>query len=92
MAMEVSRNRDKNRFETKVGNDCAFIDYTLKDDTLYLTHTEVPPAMQGKGIGSKLVAATLNYIEEAGFKIVSTCPFVSNYLKKHPEYAHLVAV
>ena len=56
-----------------------------------LVHTEVPPAMQGLGVGSRLVKAVLDDAHAHGRPIVPACEFVKSYLERHPEYADVVA-
>ena len=83
--LTISDNRSLNRFEYKQGEHLAIIDYTLKNDKIYLMHTEVPQALGGQGIGSGLVKAVLQNIKDRGLKLVPLCPFVVSYLKRHPE-------
>ncbi|GLR18068.1 GNAT family N-acetyltransferase [Portibacter lacus] len=83
--LTISDNRSLNRFEYKQGEHLAIIDYTLKNDKIYLMHTEVPEALGGQGIGSGLVKAVLQNIKDRGLKLVPLCPFVVSYLKRHPE-------
>jgi len=42
-------------------------------------------------VGSQLVAATLEDIRSRGLSIVAICPFVRAYIRRHPEFADLVA-
>ena len=56
-----------------------------------LTHTEVPEAMSGQGVGSKLVAGVLDKIRSEGAKVVAQCEFVAAFVKRHPGYQSLVA-
>jgi predicted GNAT family acetyltransferase len=49
-------------------------------------HMGVPPALEGRGIGSALVRAGLSYAREQGYHIVPLCSFVAAYLRRHPEY------
>ncbi|MHA7059638.1 N-acetyltransferase [Aquimarina sp. M1] len=35
-----------------------------KDNSIYLTHTEVPKTIEEKGLGSTIVKKTLNYIRQ----------------------------
>jgi predicted GNAT family acetyltransferase len=56
-----------------------------------LIHTEVVPAAEGTGVGSQLVAATLEDLRSRGLSIVAICPFVRAYIRRHPEFADLVA-
>ena len=54
-------------------------------------HTEVPPALEGRGIGSALVRGMLEAIRARGLKVVVKCPFVATYMGKHPEFNDLIA-
>ena len=56
-----------------------------------LLHTEVPDALSGQGIGSKLVRATLEAFRREGVKVVPRCEFVAAYVARHPEYRDLLA-
>jgi predicted GNAT family acetyltransferase len=81
----------KKKFELSINNHVAFIEYILaKDNKIYLTHTEVPSALGGKGVGSALVKKVLNYIRNKGYTLIPLCPFVAAYLKKHQEYVNLL--
>ncbi|RZS99925.1 GNAT family N-acetyltransferase [Aquimarina brevivitae] len=83
---ENNVDRPKKRFELKIEEQTAFIEYILtKDNVIYLTHTEVPDALEGNGVGSALVKKSLAYIKEQGYRLVPLCPFVAAYIKKHPE-------
>ncbi|MGB5371348.1 MAG: GNAT family N-acetyltransferase [Flavobacteriaceae bacterium] len=81
-------NGDKKRFELKIGDHIAFMDYILsKQHIIYLTHTEVPQALEGKGVGSALVSKVLDHVKERQLKMAPLCPFLASYLKRHPEMA-----
>lgn len=89
---KVTKNESKNRFEMNLGGKIALIEYQKNGkDTLNLTHTEVPPEFEGKGIGNQLVQQTLEQIKTDGKKIIPTCRFISVYIKRHPEYDDLIA-
>ncbi|MEW7292282.1 GNAT family N-acetyltransferase [Aquimarina sp. 2304DJ70-9] len=76
----------KKRFEFHVENEIAFIEYILaKGNSIYLTHTEVPKSLEGKGLGSAIIKKTLEYVREKKYQLVPLCPFVAVYLKRHPE-------
>ncbi len=77
---------EKNRFEIRVENLVAELNYTLHGDTITFLHTGVPSELEGQGVGKKLVKAGLDYAQANGFKIRSMCWFVSGYMKRHPEY------
>ncbi|WP_232622975.1 GNAT family N-acetyltransferase [Pareuzebyella sediminis] len=76
----------KNRFELNVDGQVAFIDFIrAKENKIFLTHTEVPKSLEGKGVGSTIVSKVLGYIRENNLKLVPLCPFVAAYIKRHPE-------
>lgn len=88
----VRNNLDKNRFELEIDGKLAISEYQRIDDkTLALVHTEVDPDQEGKGVGSQLTKGVFEYVEQHNMKIVSLCPFVSAYLKRHPEWNRIVA-
>lgn len=91
MEIELIDNTDKSRFEVEIKDKMAIMDYKKKDNKLYILHTEVPKEFEGKGIASAMVKKVLNLIKEKDMKLVSLCPFVSGYIKRHPEYKSLVA-
>ena len=64
--------------------------YNQQGDTIYFIHTEVPPALEGKGVGGELAKAGLDYARANNLKVVARCPFVASYVKRHPEYGDLV--
>ncbi|MGB5818890.1 MAG: GNAT family N-acetyltransferase [Saonia sp.] len=76
----------KKKFEIHIADDVAYIDYMIsKQRIIYLTHTEVPRHLEGKGIGSVLVSKVLDFIRASDLKMAPLCPFVAAYLKRHPE-------
>jgi uncharacterized protein len=90
MATEVRNNAELNRFELEVDGHTAVSYYRLSPGVITFTHTEVPPALGGRGVGSTLVRGALELARAQGLKVVSKCPFVSAYLGKHPEFNDLV--
>ena len=67
------------------------IRYRREPDRLELVHTEVLPSAAGTGAGSQLVKTALDDIRARGLRVVPYCPFVAAYIRRHPEYADLVA-
>ena len=88
---EVKDNPAKGRFEMTGGDAVAFVEYTRAGDRIVLTHTEVPEALSGRGVGSKLVRGTLDAVRAEGSKVVPRCEFVAAYVERHPEYRDLLA-
>jgi len=47
--------------------------------------------MRGNGVASRLVAKALRYALDHGLTVIPTCPFVSAFIRKHKEYAAVLA-
>lgn len=90
MDLNVTDNPDKKRYEVTVEGSTAFVEYIKAQDKIYLTHTEVPTNLEGKGLGSSLVLKVLEDLERQDLTLIPLCPFVAMYLKKHPEWKKLV--
>lgn len=73
-----------------VKDHIAFIDFLKENQTLVLTHTEVPEEISGQGIGKKLVYEVLSYAETNSFRVIPRCSFIIKYMKSHPETQHLL--
>lgn len=87
---EVIHNQEEHRFENTTDGHVAVLDYMLKGEIMIFTHTGVPPAIGGRGVGSKLVKSGLDYARENRLQVRSLCWFVSKYIRRHPEYQDLV--
>ena len=88
----VKDNRSQHRFELDTDGKLSIVAYQMVDDeTLALTHTEVDPSLEGKGVGSRLVQGVLEYAGRNNLKIVPICPFVATYLKRHPDWNRIVS-
>jgi predicted GNAT family acetyltransferase len=90
LAEEVRNNPALNRFELDVDGHTAVSYYRLSPGVITFTHTEVPPALEGHGVGSRLVRAALESARAQGLKVVARCPFVAAYMGKHPEFNDLL--
>lgn len=81
----------RQRYELAIGDALAFIDYRRQGRTVTMTHAEVPPALRGGGVGSALVKGALALVRERGERVIPLCPFVEQYIRRHPETRDLLA-
>ena len=88
---EVVHNAAARRFEAEIGGLLCRADYLLVGDTMRMFHTEVPPRLEGRGIASALVRAAFDYAAANGLKIAPACSYVSAWVRRHREFANLVA-
>ena len=88
----VIDNPDRHRFEMSVDDQIAFVSYRRAPGVVTLTHAEVPSALEGRGVGGELVAATLDALRAEGVKVIPRCSFVAAYMRRHAaRYADMVA-
>jgi hypothetical protein len=86
----VRDNPALNRFELDLDGHMAVAYYQLAPGVITFRHTEVPQALSGHGIGSRLVRGALDAARARGLKVVAKCPFVAAYMAKHPEFNDLL--
>jgi predicted GNAT family acetyltransferase len=87
----VRDNLEKHRFEIDLGDgSLAIAEYTLPQGKIVFTHTEVPKAHEGQGIGTALVRFALAFARERGLQVIPICPFFAAYIKKHIEEQDLL--
>ncbi|NUP46496.1 MAG: N-acetyltransferase [Catenulispora sp.] len=84
---EVVDNELEDRFEIWHGGRLAgFAAYRRRAGATIFVHTEIGDEFGGKGLGSTLAHRALEETVARGETIVPVCPFITAYLRKHPEY------
>lgn len=84
-SVAVVNNSERHRFEASIAGETAFLEYRLKPPSIMLLHTEVPEALRGHGAGGALARAAIAYARREGLRVVVECPFVREYLRRHPD-------
>jgi uncharacterized protein len=87
---DIIDNKAHHRFELEVEGHVAKSFYRIENGVITFIHTEVPPELGGKGIGSRLIKGALDQVRANGLKVIAECPFVKAYIEKHAEYADLL--
>ena len=83
-AFAIVDNPEKQRFEVDLGDgSMAIADYTVRHGKIIFTHTKVPSAHEGQGIGSALVRFALAAARERKLQVVPICPFFAAYIQSH---------
>ena len=90
MTLKIFNNTLKHRFETEVGSKTAFLNYRIASQVITFTHTEVPSSINGRGIGTALVKAGLDYAIEQGLRVIPQCSFVADFIQIHPQFQSLI--
>ena len=87
---KVHDNRSEQEFDLEVDGHRAIAAYQMEGDTIVFTHTKVPEAIEGQGVGSKLIRAALDSARDRGLTVVPQCAFVAAFIDRHPEYRDLL--
>ena len=84
-APEVRDNAAAHRLEVEIDGKLAIVDYNLISGGIVVAHTEVPPALEGRGIASAMYRALIARAREEGRRVIPVCPVFALYLKRHAE-------
>ncbi len=90
MTSSVRDNPSRHRFEIDVDGVIAFSVYRHEPGVVTFVHTEVPDALSGRGVGSKVAQGALEIVRARGEKVIAECPFIAGYIKKHLEFQDLL--
>lgn len=92
MGAVIRHEPQARRFVTGAGDEAAYLTYRELDGRILdFDHTFVPHRFRGGGIASQLTAHALQYARAGGYRVIPSCPFVSTYIARHPEYRDLLA-
>jgi uncharacterized protein len=87
--MEIQQINDTRRgyFEAvEDGKEAGKMTYTWAGDSKFIIdHTEVSEDFSGKGVGKKLLMATVDYARTNNLKIIPLCPFAKSVFDKVEE-------
>jgi len=87
----LANDREHHRYlMTADGAQVGLAQYREQPGELVITHVEIDDAVGGQGLGSRLVAFLLQDARDRDLDVVPLCPFVREYIARHPEHHDLV--
>lgn len=89
--LPVEHDTRASRFVVRTPQGEAECCYRRQDGLLLVTHTEVPPALEGRGLAARVVEATLGWARQEGLKVRPLCSYVAVYMRRHPQTRDLLA-
>lgn len=89
--LDIVHNVAETRFEARIDGWLCRCDYRMHEGVMQLVHTEVPPALEGRGIAAQLVRAALAHAQASGLKVQPRCSYVRVYMQRHPDTRSLLA-
>ncbi len=91
MNIPVHHDIAASRFAAEVDGQLCVADYRLSGAVMTMTHTLVPPPLEGRGIAAALVAEALDYARREGLRVRPACSYVARYMRRHPATLDLLA-
>ena len=85
-AYTIHNNEQEQQLEVIQDGEKATLTYRFYKKDIAFMHTAVPPALEGKGIAGALARAAFALAKGLHKPVMVYCPYVGNFLKKHPEY------
>jgi hypothetical protein len=94
MSLTVQENAATHRYEAlaESGVVAGFVEFVDHRGSRLLFHTEVDDAFEGQGVGSTLARQSIDQALASGHTVDVSCPFITSYLKRHPELAAKVTL
>ena len=90
-ASTVRDNAAASQFEIFLGSKRAgFAQYRRTAGHITFTHTVIEPEFEGKGVGGRLAKAALDAARADGLLVTPRCPFIAEYIRRHPAYTDIV--
>jgi predicted GNAT family acetyltransferase len=86
----IRNDESAEQFQLWVEGHVALLQYRRRPGRMRFVHTEVPAALQGRGLADRLAHAGLEFARAHGLRVIPACPFVAAYIGRHPEYHSLV--
>ncbi len=90
MQSTIQHDRSAHRFHAEVDGARCLLDYTLASGVMSIVHTEVPPAVGGRGIASALTEAAITTARQEGWKVEPACSYAAAWMQRHPEQRDLL--
>ena len=92
MSPAITHDTARQRYSLVIDGVEAYLTYERRQPGVrHITHTIVPDAIGGRGIGKRLVTRIIEDIRAAGEKVTSSCWYASGVIDKTAEWADLKA-
>lgn len=91
MSRTIEHKPEQHRFEWTEDGALSLLDYHLHNKLMTITHTEVPPALGGRGIAADLTRTALDTARREGWRVRPACSYAAAYIRRHSEYQDLLA-
>ena len=92
MSADIRHDAARRRYSAVIDGVEAYLTYERpKPKHRHITHTIVPDALGGRGLGKRLVAQVMEDVIAEGESVSSSCWFASALIDKSSDWAKLLA-
>lgn len=91
--MQITTEAERLTAHDTDGTLIGQIDYPFVDEEakrVVLERVFVNPDYRGQGVAGQLMAAFVDYADQAGLTVKLMCPYAKQSFAKHPEYQRLL--
>jgi len=90
--LDIQLDKPSGKFEAVVEGERCVLEFSLEEigKVISMDHVRVPKAVGGRGIAGKLTRHALDWASEQDLKVRPRCPYVANWIKRHPEFQALL--
>ena len=88
---EFKVNETLNQFELHAEGEVAYLEYFFEGRKIFLTHTETPAPIRGKGYAKELVKSSLQYAKDNKYIVVPACSYVADYVSNNPQWRDILS-
>jgi predicted GNAT family acetyltransferase len=82
---------ERQRYEAHLDDALAgVLEYVVRRDRIIFAHTEVSAGFEGQGVAAALTRFALDDARRVGRRVIAACPYVKQYLARHPEDLDIV--
>ena len=88
----ITHDAVRRRYSLVVDGTEAYLTYErVRADVIHITHTIVPDAIGGRGLGKQLVTRAVEDAIAAGDRLSSSCWYATALIEKKPAWAAQMA-
>ena len=88
--LQIEHDKENSRYKLNINGAYAKVDYVLKNDIMYLVHSEVPYELRGQGIGKVLVEKTFEKLTEEGYRAKAVCSYVKAVARRSDTWKEII--
>lgn len=89
--IEFKVNDTLKQFELHAEGEVAYLEYFFEGNKIFLTHTESPQPIRGKGYAKELVKRSLEYAKRHNYIVVPACSYVADYVNNNPGWSDILS-